>query len=73
MQAALGQSSKRPNEKMTILVGGAAKMFAGELVETARAIMLERNETGSIQPRHVREAYRRMKRQGLVPQRVYTF
>ena len=74
MHAALGsKSTKKPNERMTIAVGGAAKMYAGEIVEVARSVMVERKETGNIQPRHLREAHRRLKRLGKVPKRLNLF
>ncbi|XP_078428281.1 TBP-associated factor 11 [Wolffia australiana] len=55
---------------MTIVVSGMAKMFVGELVETGRMIMVERNESGPIRPCHIREAYRRLKAEGKVPKRT---
>ncbi|XP_043688554.1 transcription initiation factor TFIID subunit 11-like [Telopea speciosissima] len=55
---------------MTIVVSGIAKMFVGELVETGRIVMTERKETGPIRPCHIREAYRRLKLEGKVPQRA---
>ncbi|KAG0448371.1 hypothetical protein HPP92_027866 [Vanilla planifolia] len=45
---------------MTIVGSGIAKMFVGELVETGRIVMKERNESGPIRPCHIREAYRRL-------------
>ncbi|KAG6791440.1 hypothetical protein POTOM_000559 [Populus tomentosa] len=54
---------------MTIVVCGIAKMFVGELVETARIVMTERKESGPIRPCHIREAYRRLKLEGKVPKR----
>lgn len=54
---------------MTIVVSGIAKMFVGELVETARIVMTERKESGPVRPCHIREAYRRLKLEGKVPQR----
>ncbi|KAI4332110.1 hypothetical protein L6164_017046 [Bauhinia variegata] len=51
---------------MTIVVSGIAKMFVGELVETARIVMKERKESGPIRPCHLREAYRRLKLEGKV-------
>ncbi|XP_041027400.1 transcription initiation factor TFIID subunit 11 [Juglans microcarpa x Juglans regia] len=54
---------------MTIVVSGIAKMFVGELVETARMVMAERKESGPIRPCHIREAYRRLKLEGKVPKR----
>ncbi|KAL5549583.1 hypothetical protein UlMin_004814 [Ulmus minor] len=54
---------------MTIVVSGIAKMFVGEMVETARMVMAERKESGPIRPCHIREAYRRLKLEGKVPKR----
>ncbi|XP_077229567.1 transcription initiation factor TFIID subunit 11-like [Tasmannia lanceolata] len=54
---------------MTFVVSGIAKMFVGELVETARIVMTERKESGPIRPCHIREAYRRLKLEGKVPKR----
>ncbi|XP_062016056.1 transcription initiation factor TFIID subunit 11 [Rosa rugosa] len=54
---------------MTIVVSGIAKMFVGELVETARMVMSERRESGPIRPCHIRESYRRLKLEGKVPKR----
>ncbi|XP_073015231.1 transcription initiation factor TFIID subunit 11-like isoform X3 [Primulina eburnea] len=54
---------------MTIVVSGIAKMFVGELIETARMVMSERKETGPIRPCHIREAYRRLKLEGKIPKR----
>ncbi|KAK1424945.1 hypothetical protein QVD17_20286 [Tagetes erecta] len=54
---------------MTIVVSGIAKIFVGELVETARTVMTERKETGPIRPCHIREAYRRLKLEGKIPKR----
>ncbi|KAL8472752.1 hypothetical protein ACS0TY_029830 [Phlomoides rotata] len=54
---------------MTIVVSGIAKMFVGELVETARVVMAERKDSGPIRPCHMREAYRRLKADGKIPKR----
>lgn len=54
---------------MSIVVSGIAKMFVGELIETARIVMTERQESGPIRPCHIREAYRRLKLEGKVPRR----
>ncbi|XP_061369496.1 transcription initiation factor TFIID subunit 11 isoform X1 [Gastrolobium bilobum] len=51
---------------MTIVVSGIAKMFVGEVVETARIVMKERKESGPIRPCHLREAHRRLKLDGKV-------
>ncbi|KAJ4871882.1 transcription initiation factor TFIID subunit 11-like [Raphanus sativus] len=52
------------------VVSGIAKMFVGELVETARLIMVKRKESGHIRPCHIRESYRSLKLQGKVPQKT---
>ncbi|KAM3235488.1 transcription initiation factor TFIID subunit 11 [Capsicum annuum] len=52
---------------MTIVVSGIAKLFVGELVETARLVMDERKDTGPIRPCHMRESYRRLKLEGKIP------
>ncbi|XWS71101.1 hypothetical protein CRYUN_Cryun03dG0108900 [Craigia yunnanensis] len=61
--------SQKISLPMTIVVCGIAKMFVGELVETARIVMTERKESGTIRPCHIREAYRRLKLEGKVPRR----
>ncbi|KAI5650385.1 hypothetical protein M9H77_36390 [Catharanthus roseus] len=61
--------SSKISVPMTIVVSGIAKMFVGELVETARIVMSERKERGPIRPCHIREAYRRLKLEGKVPRR----
>lgn len=59
--------SQKISVPMTIVGSGIAKMFVGELVETGRVVMTERKESGPIRPCHIREAYRRLKREGKVP------
>ncbi|KAK9724484.1 hypothetical protein RND81_05G076100 [Saponaria officinalis] len=61
--------SQKISVPMTIVVSGIAKMFVGELVETARIVMSERRESGPIRPCHMREAFRRLKVEGKVPRR----
>lgn len=53
-------------DKLLIVMSGISKMYAGELVESARQVMEDREETGVIQPRHLREAHRRMRRDGKI-------
>ncbi|KAL6545415.1 transcription initiation factor TFIID subunit 11 [Orobanche gracilis] len=61
--------SAKISDPMTIVMSGMAKMFVGELVETARLVMAEREDTGPIRPCHIREAYRRLKLEGKIPKR----
>ena len=48
-----------------------AKVFAGEMVETARDVMREQSEDGAIQPCHLREAARRLGRTPSYPSAEY--
>ncbi|EPS69561.1 hypothetical protein M569_05203, partial [Genlisea aurea] len=61
--------SAKVSVPMTIVVSGIAKVFVGELVETARMVMGERRDAGPIRPCHMREAYRRLKLEGKIPKR----
>ncbi|CAH9136615.1 unnamed protein product [Cuscuta epithymum] len=61
--------SQKISIPMTIVMSSIAKMFVGELIETARVVMSERNDAGPIRPCHIREAYRRLKLEGKVPKR----
>lgn len=61
--------SNKISMPMTIVVSGIAKIFVGELVETAKVVMRERQETGPIRPCHIRESYRRLKLEGKIPKR----
>ncbi|KVH91213.1 transcription initiation factor TFIID subunit 11-like [Cynara cardunculus var. scolymus] len=61
--------SNKISMPMTIVVSGIAKIFVGELVETAKVVIIERKETGPIRPCHIREAYRRLKLEGKIPKR----
>ncbi|KAL5715425.1 hypothetical protein ACHQM5_017246 [Ranunculus cassubicifolius] len=55
------------SQPVNIVVSGIAKMFVGDLVETARMVMNERNDSGPIRPCHIRESYRRLKLEGKLP------
>ncbi|KAL5220104.1 hypothetical protein ABZP36_024817 [Zizania latifolia] len=62
--------SQKISVPTTIVVSGIAKMFVGELIETARIVMTERKDSGPIRPCHIREAYRRLKLEGKIPRRT---
>mmetsp|Transcript_32375 Transcript_32375/g.39848 ORF Transcript_32375/g.39848 Transcript_32375/m.39848 type:complete len:247 (-) Transcript_32375:632-1372(-) len=52
------------NDELAIAMGGAAKIFAGELIESARLIMEKAEEDrGPIRPSHVLSAYAQIKRE----------
>ncbi|XP_021721852.1 transcription initiation factor TFIID subunit 11-like [Chenopodium quinoa] len=61
--------SQKISVHMSIVASGIAKMFVGELVETAKIVMSERKDSGPIRPCHIRESYRRLKMEGKVPKR----
>lgn len=50
------------SQTMAFVVAGFSKVYVGEIIEKAREIMEEWNDTGSIRPEHLREAHRRYKR-----------
>ena len=61
------KKNEKVDEASLVIIGGLAKMFAGDIVEHARIIMENKKEKGAICPRHLREAYRHLKRLGAVP------
>jgi len=62
-------SAKVP-ANMIVVMGGIAKLFVGDLVETSRVIMQERSDDGPIRPVHLREAFRRLQLRGAIPTRT---
>eukprot|EP00271_Cylindrocystis_brebissonii_P007074 TRINITY_DN20217_c0_g1_i1.p1 TRINITY_DN20217_c0_g1~~TRINITY_DN20217_c0_g1_i1.p1 ORF type:complete len:300 (+),score=72.49 TRINITY_DN20217_c0_g1_i1:464-1363(+) len=54
---------------MAIVMSGITKIFVGELVDAARGVMSERNETGPIRPGHIRAAFSRLRHDGKLPTR----
>lgn len=53
--------------QIAIAMSGISKLFVGDLVETGRIVMTERNHVGPLRPCHIREAYRRLQVEGKVP------
>jgi transcription initiation factor TFIID subunit 11 len=54
-------------DQLAVVMAGIAKVFAGDVVEQSLLVMSEWGDSGKIRPVHMREAYRRLKAQGLVP------
>ena len=59
-----GQQQEEQQQSALITMAGLTKLFVGEVIEGARAIMEEAGEKGPIHPRHIREAYQRMQQKG---------
>ena len=55
LQSSVGSSIQAST---VIVVAGAAKVFIGEIIESALEIAKSQGDTGSLQPGHLREAYR---------------
>jgi transcription initiation factor TFIID subunit 11 len=60
-----------PNKTTLIVMAAIAKVYTGELVEVALDVQNERGHGGPLRPAHVREALRRLRRQGLTPRPGY--
>jgi hypothetical protein len=71
IQSILGENTPISNT-IQIAFHGIAKIYAGELTEEAKTIMVEEenkkeSKFGPIKPRHLREARRRMIQRGILP------
>jgi transcription initiation factor TFIID subunit 11 len=57
----------KSSDHFLVAVKGLAKVFVGDVVETALEVREQCGDAGALQPKHLREAYRRLQRTGAIP------
>lgn len=63
----LNPALQKASEQYIIAVKGLSKLFVGDVVECAIEVKKQMGEKGALQPKHLREAYRRLRRTGVIP------
>lgn len=57
----------KSSDHFLVAVKGLAKVFVGDVVEAALEVREHCGDSGPLQPKHLREAYRRLQRTGAIP------
>lgn len=64
---ALNPLLAKSSDQYVISVKGLAKLFVGDIVENAIQVKNSLGDQGALRPKHLREAYRRLRKAGAVP------
>ncbi|XP_063934614.1 transcription initiation factor TFIID subunit 11-like [Zophobas morio] len=65
MRKVLLEFTNSVSNETVIIFSGISKLYCGEIIERARVVQEQWMEEGPLQPKHIREAVRRLKHTGL--------